>query len=130
MGMDEPITKGAIFCNCHSSEHQLVLTYVPGDTHDEPDEVFIEVHLRTSDNFFKRIVTAIRYIFGYKSRFGAWDEFTVKYEDCDTLIDHFTRMKKSYEKNKITWGVTDFPPTSISGTNITNMRPGDTATNK
>lgn len=62
---------GIIICECFSMEHQMVLI----NPNDGDNEIFVQVHLATHRNFFKRILVAIKYVFGYKSRFGAWDEF-------------------------------------------------------
>ena len=42
---------------------------------DEDKLLYTEVHLVTYHNFFKRLWYGLKYAFGHKSRFGAWDEF-------------------------------------------------------
>jgi hypothetical protein len=37
----------------------------------------------------------IKYIFGYKSRYGAWDEFLLNPEDADKLQDVVNYLKKN-----------------------------------
>jgi hypothetical protein len=56
-------------CECHSLEHQVSFWY-------EQDEgtLYVETHLVTHRNFFKRLWVGLKYAFGYKSRFGEWDE--------------------------------------------------------
>jgi hypothetical protein len=58
-----------LICECHSLEHQVSFWY-------EQDEgtLYVETHLVTHKNFFKRLWVGLKYTFGYKSRFGEWDE--------------------------------------------------------
>ena len=73
-------------CECFSHEHQCIFWY------DKEDEMFlVTVHLTTHDNVFKRIWTAIKYIFGYTSRYGAWDDFVMKPVDQQKLRDYLTK---------------------------------------
>jgi len=67
MGADE---QQLITCECGLTEHQFVLTlYDWGDD----VEVFMEPHLSTYRNFFERAWAAIRYVFGYRSKYGEFD---------------------------------------------------------
>jgi hypothetical protein len=58
-----------LICECHSLEHQVSFWY-------EQDEgtLYVETHLVTHKNFFKRLWVGLKFAFGYKSRFGEWDE--------------------------------------------------------
>lgn len=68
-------------CRCNSSEHQLIFTYFS----DEVDgDVYVSVHLKP-DSFWKRIRNAIKYVFGYRSKYGDFDEFIFKKEDANKL---------------------------------------------
>lgn len=70
-------------CKCLNVEHQLVFSYFEED--EEEKEVYVSVHLRPESNIWKRIVSAVKYIFGYKSCYGHFDEFIFKKEDADRL---------------------------------------------
>ena len=73
-------------CVCHSDEHTLRFIY------DEDDnEFYTTIFLNQYRNLFKRILIAIKYIFGYKCKYGHWDCWVLKYEDID-------RMKKLLDK--------------------------------
>lgn len=73
-------------CKCHSLEHQVTFWY------DEEDkELYLEVHL-TNKRFFSRVKSAFKYIFGYKSRFGDWDEFLFKDEDLVKLKEYLNQL--------------------------------------
>jgi hypothetical protein len=54
---------------------------------DELQQVYTEVHL-VKYGFFARVKYALKYIFGYKSRFGAFDEFIFKPEDLKKLKEY------------------------------------------
>ena len=64
-------------CQCHNTEHQLIFSYFP-----ENEVVYVSVHLIPEYRLWKRIWMAIRYIFGYRSRYGHFDEFIFKKSDA------------------------------------------------
>lgn len=69
-------------CMCHNVEHQLIFSYFPDD---EDKEVYVSTHLNPEYNIFKRIWYAIKYIFGYRSMYGHFDEFIFKKSDAGRL---------------------------------------------
>lgn len=73
------IMKDKLFmiCDCHSLEHQLIF-WKPDDK--EYSKLYVYPHL-IHRGFGRRIVSAFKYIFGYKSRYGAWDEFIFNNEN-------------------------------------------------
>lgn len=64
-------------CDCHSIEHQCKFYNVD-------NQIFITIHLQ-SGSFWKRLIYGIKYIFGYSSKFGEWDEFIFKNGDLNKL---------------------------------------------
>jgi hypothetical protein len=76
-------------CICHSPEHTLKVEYDA----DMKNLVF-SVHLNQYRNIFKRIWTGIKYIFGYKCKFGQWDIFEMQNQD----IPKFKRILELIEK--------------------------------
>ena len=78
-----------IICECFSTEHQIVFHY-----DEEDNELTVRIHLTTYKNILKRMYTAIKYIFGYKSRFGDWDSFIVNPNDAEKLIGILKQYKK------------------------------------
>lgn len=70
-------------CRCDNTEHQLIFTYFD----DDLDERFVycSVHLVPQGNIWRRIKDGIKYIFGYKSKYGHFDEFIFKNEDVHKL---------------------------------------------
>ena len=79
-------TKKDLFvCSCHSTEHQMVVLYAE----DEIDGmtypmVYIHTHLNKRP-FWQRVGYALRYIFGYQSRYGAFDEFIINSDDVEGI---------------------------------------------
>ena len=72
-------------CECFSPEHQMI---VRKDLED--GTVYVEIHL-VKFGFFRRLWHGIKYIFGYKSQYGAWDEFIFKPEDLEKLKDFLNK---------------------------------------
>lgn len=79
-------------CKCESLEHQVAFYY-----DEENNEIHIEPHLNTNRTFFQRIILAFKYIFGYKTVFGAWDDMMLKDED---VLKLYNIIKKDYKKIK------------------------------
>ena len=78
-----------LICSCNSTEHQMVF-YKSDGTDWYPPEVFVHVYL-SKRSFWYRLKYGIKYIFGYTSRFGAWDEFILDsshVEDLQSIINH------------------------------------------
>lgn len=69
-------------CQCHNTEHQLIFSYFP---EDEDKDVYVSVHLTPEYRLWKRIWMALRYIFGYRSCYGHFDEFIFKKSDAKRL---------------------------------------------
>ncbi len=67
-------------CSCNSFEHQCHFW-----VDDETKEVYMYVKLNSERNFFKRLWVGIKYICGYKSRFGEFDEMVFEPDDLVKL---------------------------------------------
>lgn len=85
--------RNILICKCHSLEHQYSFYY------SKDDGIYCEPHLSNYLPFHKRVILAIKYIFGYKSRYGAWDEFMFKDEDLDKLQEYINLVKEDANKN-------------------------------
>lgn len=70
-----------LLCKCGFSTHQVIIRK---DAEDK--EVYLEVHL-SQKPILKRIWYAIRYVFGYKSIYGAWDAFIFDTDDAQSFKD-------------------------------------------
>ena len=60
----------------------------------EDNELYVYIHLTTHRNFFQRFMYGLKYAFGYKSKFGAWDEFIFSKEDESVLLDYLLKKLK------------------------------------
>ncbi len=69
---------------------------------DDIKEVYCTVHLNPRRNIFKRIISAVRYIFGHRSIYGEFDEFIFKPSDADRLqsVVDFLRSENDYMKER------------------------------
>lgn len=67
-----------IICACHSIEHQCTF-------YKDEDETAVMIHLINYKSFWQRLIYGVRYIFGYKCKYGDWDEFIFKPEDLVKL---------------------------------------------
>lgn len=91
-----PLEDHFFTCDCSSDEHTMRFVFDPNDS--DFFEVYATFHLNTYDNIFKRIWTAIKYVFGYKSKYGQWDTWIMNRNDVERLSDLLERMKESAKK--------------------------------
>jgi hypothetical protein len=82
MSLDDELI---IICACHSFEHQAIFW------DGEEWGMHIYFHLNTHKGFWGRLWHGLQYAFGYKSRYGCWDEFILNDEDKDKLIAYLTK---------------------------------------
>jgi len=83
-----------IECLCgYSDEHQVRFSYFDAS---EEDEMFVSFHLSPYYGFFARLWKAIKYVAGYSSKYGHWDEVVLSSveakELCAFLEDYYTRV--------------------------------------
>lgn len=68
-----------IMCACHNPEHQMIFM------RDEDERlVYVQIHLK-KNTFWKRLIYGVKYIFGYQSRYGAFDEIILDNEHEEQL---------------------------------------------
>ena len=78
-----------MICECNSLEHQAKFYYWKGENYD----IFnVVIHL-SGRGFFYRFWYGIKYIFGFKCRYGAWDEFLMSQKDRQLLRDFLNKEK-------------------------------------
>lgn len=78
-----------MICECNSYEHQIHIWHEP-----ESDEMYFEIHLTTRHDIFWRMWYAVKYVLGFKSRYGAWDEFLMKPEDRKKLLEFLKQTER------------------------------------
>ena len=69
-----------LLCDCSSAEHQLIVRW-----NNDDNEVYASVHLVTWRSFWKRLWYGLKYAFGYKCRYGSFDEVILRKEDVSNL---------------------------------------------
>jgi len=82
--MSKPINE-YFQCDCSSDEHSMVF-HLDEDCWDGNPEIYTSVFLQPERNIFKRLWIAIRYMFGYRSKYGAFDCFIMQLKDADKMI--------------------------------------------
>lgn len=94
-----------VICECHSTEHQMVflydddeITFPNSDVTRNIKTVYIHTHLNKHP-FWTRVKYGIRYIFGYQSRYGAFDEFIINPEDVHKFEDVVKYLQKVKEED-------------------------------
>jgi len=80
-------------CRCMSTEH-IVKFHLDLDDGD----LCLDFHLSNYQNWYKRAWVAIKYVFGYKSKYGDFDEIILKDEDVDRLMELLIHQKKTKEE--------------------------------
>jgi hypothetical protein len=71
-------------CDCHDVAHQFIFSIDEVDVLER--EAILSIHLNKL-SFFKRLLLGIKYIFGYQSRFGAFDEVILSETQIQRLSD-------------------------------------------
>ena len=82
-------SKDILICECHNTEHQMLVLYADDDG---SPMVYIHTHLNKRP-FWERLKYGIKYIFGYQSRYGAFDEFIINPKDADKIKDIVKYLK-------------------------------------
>lgn len=73
------VLPAVLICDCSSREHQIIIE------HDNEDNlIYCHIHL-VKHGFWRRLKAGLKYIFGYKCRYGQWDEFILKPEHANQL---------------------------------------------
>ena len=78
-------------CRCSTPEHTLRFWF---DDDEEFPCVYASVFL-DNDPWHKRVWRGIKYILGYKCRYGHFNEFLLRPEDADRLIAILEALKNA-----------------------------------
>jgi hypothetical protein len=94
------MNKEILICNCHSTEHQLVILYEEDTTEEGRTYPMCYFHIHLNKKpFWKRVKYGIAYIFGRQCKYGAFDEFIFNPDDADKL-QHLTDYLRSQKEDK------------------------------
>lgn len=89
--------KKYIECECSSYEHIVIFSY--NDDDPDPDYAYVHVQL-VAHGFFSRIWAAIKHIFGYKCKYGHWDETMLGLDKMKEIRDVFAEWIKAEEAKR------------------------------
>jgi hypothetical protein len=78
-----------IICECGNAEHQWIIRQFD----DCDDCIFVHVHLQMPRSFWRRVVYAFRYLFGYRSRYGAFDEIILSRQHAEQFAQLSEHLK-------------------------------------
>jgi hypothetical protein len=83
---ESTFTRDVFFCHCGHNEHQIVLSHYkePGDPFES---FYLSVSLYDNLSLPRRVLYAIKYIFGYRSRYGAFAEIVLSPSEAKSLSD-------------------------------------------
>jgi len=77
-------------CQCSSMEHHVAY-WIDG----EDGQVYMNVYLSPLP-FLQRVWAALKYIFGYRCKYGHWEEFVLGEEHVEDLL----KIAKSLDPTK------------------------------
>lgn len=98
--MEDNFKSNLVICNCGDVSHQLIISTFEFKNSKAEDRIdcFIQVHL-TKFGFFERIKHAIKYIFGFQCKFGAFDEIVIDENNAQKIKEsmeyYLLKSKKS-----------------------------------
>ena len=79
-----------LICDCEDVEHMIVFRW------DDLDEfVYMNIHLSPLP-LLDRIMNAVKYVFGHRSRYGDFDEFIFKKDDLpklERIVEHLRKQR-------------------------------------
>ena len=77
-----------LICDCNSCEHQIIIE------HDKEDNLLYCNIFLIKRNFWNRLKIGLKYILGYKSKYGHFDEFIFKAEHANKLRELADLLEK------------------------------------
>ena len=82
------LEKVYVECSCDSDEHTLRYTFSIYDNKDQVSEdpvIYTSVYLNDWDPWYKRVWKAVKYVFGYRCKYGHWDTTSMNPMDAMKL---------------------------------------------
>ena len=72
-------------CECLNKEHTLCVTSESADG-DFPPQFYIHTQLNQYRNIYKRCISALKFIMGYRCMYTHWDTTNISQDDSEKLI--------------------------------------------
>lgn len=91
------------YCDLNSPEHVFRFVVSESEFGKEDSQLYLEVFLHQYLSFFQRLVVAVKYLFGYKSKYGHWDVTTLSKDDVQRLFvfihQHHAKLLNEKKQN-------------------------------
>lgn len=91
-------------CSCHSSEHTLMFNYYRDDDDPSLSEIYTTTYIGSTETFWRRLWQFIKFLFGYRCRYGDFDCFSMKAKDIDRLMSLLSAWKDDINGITPKWG--------------------------
>lgn len=92
--------KELLICECHSVEHQIIISYSDDETEKGEKYPMCYAHIHLSKvSFWRRLYYGIKYIFGYQCRYGSFEEFIFNPEDASKLQNVVNYLKNEIQSS-------------------------------
>jgi len=88
-------------CNCEDISHQLVVSSPKQVEVEVEKEIIFSFHLNPERTFFERIKEAVKYIFGKRSNYGAFDTVMLSLPKMKSLKDILEKEIERFENIKL-----------------------------
>ena len=79
-------------CSCGADEHTLRFVY-----DKDEKEIYTSIFLNNYHKWYERVWSGLKYIFGYKCKYGHWDCWIMRNEDLNKM----KAMIKKFEDDQI-----------------------------
>ena len=89
------VVRKSFVCTCDSDEHQFNFRYFKEDCVD--GLMYCTVHLSPSRSIFKRCWLALKYVLGYRSKYGDYAEIILDREKVKELREVLESFEKIQE---------------------------------
>lgn len=97
-------------CSCYSAEHQMIFNPSP-----EESEKTIYVHFNLVKRpFFQRLKYALKYVLGYQSKYGAFDELVLDQDHSKQLFNAAQYLDPEISKRSPNQEIQFLPESLIS----------------
>ena len=96
--MEPKFEQDLVICSCGDISHQLIISTFEYTTSSGKDDIdcFIQIYL-SKHNFWNRLIFGFKYIFGFQSKFGAFEEIVVNQENATKIKNcmeyYLTKLK-------------------------------------
>lgn len=103
MSKEEPQQTHFVVCSCSSPDHIVQFVHDDDSESSYGEVLYIQVQLHQYHPWYQRMWIALKYIFGYESRYGHWDCTTMNKTEARKLFE-FLKTKTELDKDDNTDG--------------------------